>query len=267
MDIYVIMTEGYTDCALAEAILQRYMGYSQYRNKKDMPEKLQKQVGVYPGQMGELEPKDMPHFYCNGEKAVMVKVAKGFSEIAEKLVLILDAMLSAQEDDSEVKGVFIICDADLPSEGDNRKKIENDLEKTAGVTIESKDRMLIYEELKLCYEIHLIPQSGAGAVERLLLQILEHTRPELAGCARNYREAIMEDAFVKLRERWAKGAQKQELYADKVQLGAALAVLKPDRPIGYAVKDCMLEKKSREELMKIEEFKALYQRLERWLGR
>ncbi|MBP3489096.1 MAG: hypothetical protein J6K53_11935 [Roseburia sp.] len=266
MDIYMIMTEGYTDCALAEAVLQKYMGYCQYRAKGDMPVCLQKLVGVYPGELGELEPKDMPHFYHKGESAVMVKTAKGFSEIAKKLVLVMDAVLSAGDDDSAVKGVFIICDADLSPGMSNWQKLEADLEIMDGVELDREKGRISYEGLDLCYKIHQIPQKGEGAVEKLLLGMLGKIEPGLAECAGNYRSQIMDERFERLHRSWAKDRKVQEFYADKVQLGAALAVLKPDRPVGYAVKDCLVDSKKKQELMEIEEFQSLYQRLNDWLG-
>lgn len=266
MDIYMIMTEGYTDCALAEAILQKYMGYCQYRTKGDMPVCLQKLVGVYPGELGELEPKDMPHFYHKGENAVMVKTAKGFSQIAKKLVLVMDAVLSAGDDDSAIKGVFIICDADLSSKMSNWQKLEEDIEEIDGIKLDREKGSIFYEGLSLCYEIHQIPQTGEGAVEKVLLQMLEQIEPELAGCAGNYRSQIMDESFERLHTSWAKDKRVQEFYADKVQLQAALAVLKPDRPVGYAIKDCMVDRKKKQELMEIEEFKNLCRRLGEWLG-
>lgn len=266
MDIYMIMTEGYTDCALAEAILEKYMGYCQYRTKGDMPGCLQKLVGVYPGELGELVPKDMPHFYYKGEKAVMVKTAKGFSEIAKKLGLVMDAVLSAGDDASVVKGVFIICDADLSSKVNNCQKLEENLEDIDGMELDRKKGSISYEGLYLCYKIHQIPQTDEGAVEKLLLQMLGQIEPELAECAGNYRSRIMDERFERLHTSWATDRKVQEFYADKVQLGAALAVLKPDRPVGYAIKDCVVVKAKKQELMKIEEFESLYRRLEEWLG-
>ena len=131
--------------------------------------------------------------------------------------------------------------------------------------LDRKKGSISYEGLYLCYKIHQIPQTDEGAVEKLLLQMLGQIEPELAECAGNYRSRIMDERFDRLHTSWAKDRKVQEFYADKVQLGAALAVLKPDRPVGYAIKDCVVDSKKKQELMEIEEFKSLYQRLNNWL--
>lgn len=266
MDVYVIITEGYTDCALAEAVLQKYMGYQQYGKKGDMPECLQKLVGVYPGELGQLELKDTPHFFYKGEKAVMVKTAEGLTELPKKLEWILEALLSTEESISAVKSVLILCDADRKTQKSNLEKIEDALEHIPEMMLERGKGRLSYNELELSYEIHQIPQNGEGAVEKLLLEMLERIEPELAACAAAYREQIMDDAFEHIRGKWCRDKAVQEFYADKVQLGAALAVLKPDRPVGYAVRDCIVVKDRKQELMGTKEFSTLYQRMQRWLG-
>lgn len=210
MDAYVIMTEGYTDCALVEAILNHHMGYRQYRKKGDMPGCLQKLVGEYPGLLGELEVKDTPHFYYKGEKAVVVKTAQGFTNIVRKLVLVMDALLSA-DDASDVKGAIIICDADLPDKTNNRQRIEEELKRMEGISIDEKKGTLSYQDLEIEYDIYVVPQTGNGAVEKVLLQILGRMQSELAACSEEYRKRIMDETFAELRMRWAKDEEVKEL--------------------------------------------------------
>lgn len=260
MKVYVIITEGYTDCALIEAILHKYMKFEQYQNKNDMPDCLQRQVGKYPGALGELSRDDSPHFFHQGEIAVMVKTAKGISGIGKKISDILEGVLISDDADM-LKDVLIICDADLHTTMAREKEIERQLI-DAEIHVDAEHKTLQWDVLNMDYCIHVIPQSENGAVEKLLLQVADELYPELNRSAERYKTEIMGANHEKLRKDWATDVRTQEFYADKVQLGAVAAVLKPDRPIGYVVKDCLIRSSKLEDMKQIEEFRKLYEFLE-----
>lgn len=35
--LYILVAEGVTDCSLLEAVLEKYLGFVQYKNIKDLP--------------------------------------------------------------------------------------------------------------------------------------------------------------------------------------------------------------------------------------
>lgn len=257
MKVYVIITEGYTDCALIEAILHKYMGFEQYHNKNDMPDCLQRQVGKYPGALGEMDREDMPHFFCNEQTAVMVKSAQGVSGIGKKIYDVLEGVILSN-DAELLQGVLVICDADLHSAVMREKEIEQQFVDT-GIELDTENKTLRHDTLQMDYHVHVIPQNENGAVEKLLLQVAEKMYPELNCSAKAYRTEIMGDVHKVLRKKWASDEQIQEFYADKVQLGAVAAVLKPDRPVGYVVRDCLIRSSNLEDMKQIEEFRGLYE--------
>lgn len=57
---------------------------------------------------------------------------------------------------------------------------------------------------------------------------------------------------------WAKKASIQEFYSDKVQFGAISTVLKPDKPVRFAIKDKLIKKKYFDKYMALPEFKKLH---------
>ncbi len=58
---------------------------------------------------------------------------------------------------------------------------------------------------------------------------------------------------------WAKKKNIQEFYADKVQFGAISAVLRPDKPVRFSIKDKLIRKQYKNQYMEIPEFKVLYE--------
>ena len=60
------------------------------------------------------------------------------------------------------------------------------------------------------------------------------------------------------RKCWAKKDEIQEFYADKVQFEAISAVLKPDRPVRFAIKDKIIRKEYYDLYMQIPDFKKVY---------
>ena len=53
----------------------------------------------------------------------------------------------------------------------------------------------------------------------------------------------MQPEYAEIRKKcWAKKDEIQEFYADKVQFEAISAVLKPDRPVRFAIKDKIIRK-------------------------
>ena len=54
---------------------------------------------------------------------------------------------------------------------------------------------------------------------------------------------VMQPEYAEIRKKcWAKKDEIQEFYADKVQFEAISAVLKPDRPVRFAIKDKIIRK-------------------------
>lgn len=85
---YVLVAEGVTDCSFLEAILEKYLGFVQYENIKELPPLFFEMIGTYPLATGELRRQDSPTFYYRNEIGIAVKQAGGCSQIPVKVGLL-----------------------------------------------------------------------------------------------------------------------------------------------------------------------------------
>jgi len=260
MALHVIVAEGYTDCALLEAILEKYMGFQRYTNLNDMPEFFRKLVGQYPGSMGEMERRDMPHFFYKDNNKVTVKVAGGESKLANCIWEVLETWLLCGQE-NKFAGFLVFTDADKRSKETISLTFKKNYEKFE-IEYDPDQEEIFYEGKQYRHSIYVYPQCGYGAVEKILLLIAEYNYPELTKVSLQFRQQLEKEQFSGLRKKnWAKDSEIQEFYADKVQFGAIVAALKPDRPVGFAIKDNLIKKENQSGLMQIEEFQKLYQYL------
>ncbi len=61
-----------------------------------------------------------------------------------------------------------------------------------------------------------------------------------------------------IRNDFSKKEAVQEFYSDKVQFGAISTVLKPDKPIRFAIKDKLIKSEYLDKYMELPEFKDLH---------
>lgn len=260
MDLNIIVTEGYTDCALVEAIIENCLGFEKCENTKQLPDGFKGLVGIYPQPNGDMKRGDTPHFFRTDQKLVMVKSAGGQTNITKAIFNCVDT--------ANLSGIVQLPEYIIFTDADKKHKDEINREfarkfKEIDIIYESPYDSFICEQNKYQCDLYILPQKGQGAVEKVLLQIADKIYPEVTEKAAVYRNAIMEDDFQELRKKkWAKDTEIQEFYADKAQLGAITSVLKPDRPVGYAVKDELILKRKIDELKTIEEFNVLVKYLE-----
>ena len=253
MALYILIVEGYTDCALIEAILERNMGFCLYKNKNDMPILFQSLVKSYPSVTGNLNRTDMPHFYYCKDVNIIVKVAGGESNFSKNVEEVLQAAdLSGTE--KEINKFILFTDSDCK----NKWEIENLLKKR----YEEREIYYKIQEKKIAFlgreyehELYVYPNQGFGAVEKVLLAMTEKVYPELSDMSKEVRRKLFEKEFAEFRKsNWASEAKIQEFYGDKFQFGVITSALKPDRPVGFAIKDKIVKKEFLKELENVDEF-------------
>lgn len=252
---YVLIAEGITDCSLLEAILEKYLGYTQYEKVDHLPELFKDMIGKYPTGTGELKRQDSPTFYYKNNVGVAVKMAGGCSNLAKKVSSII-AIIDIRDEYKNFGGFLVFADTDTEDADHISEKLKDELEKDDLIY---QDNMVIAYDHKLSCKLHLFPTNGCGAIEKLLLECAKITYGELFDDALKYRECISDKKHEKLRkECWAKDKEIQEFYADKVQFGAISTVLKPDKPVRFSIKDKLIRTDYKASYMEIEEFKMLY---------
>ncbi len=252
---YILVAEGITDCSFLEAVLERYLGYKQYQNARELPPLFFEMIGQYPASSGKLQRQDSPMFFNKDHVSVAVKQAGGCSNIPAKVSLLVE-LIDKLEVYDKFGGFLVFSDTDLSTKheiiSDFRKKfLENDI-------ILEDESIKVYGRQIAC-GLYLFPMSGCGAVEKLLLECAEISYGQLYLAARKFREEIMQQEYQELRkECWTKNEAIQEFYADKVQFGAVSAVLKPDKPVRFAIKDKLIKAEYFDLFTKLPEFKNLY---------
>jgi hypothetical protein len=257
MALYVLVAEGYTDCALVEAILEKMMGFKRYGNMYDMPELFQKLVGNYPSSAGEMKREDMPHFYFKEGCEVVVKVAGGESKITKEVEHVIQAELLCA-DDQKIRRFLIFADADDKTTEGIISQFQNWYAKLQ-IDYKPRSETIIFEGEEYAHSIYIYPQRGIGAVEKILLEMTENIYPDLFEISFGFRSELMKAEFCDFRrENWVSEAVQQDFYADKVQFGSIASALKPDRPVGFAVRDKLIRKENMDKLNQMEEFRKLY---------
>lgn len=252
---YILIAEGIADCSLLEAILEKYLGFTQYQNVKELPELFRDMIGTYPASTGALRRQDSPVFYYKDTVGIAVKQAGGCSKIPVKISAL--AELIDKLDLFNVFGGFLVfCDTDL----NTREEIKADFVKKfrENEILFEHDR-LKFSEKEISCKLHLFPSNGVGAIEKLLLECTNILNAGLYQDAMEYRNKIMGDDYQEIRKTcWAKKEEVQEFYADKVQFGSISAVLKPDKPVRFAIKDKLITSSCFNMYMELPEFKELH---------
>ena len=83
--------------------------------------------------------------------------------------------------------------------------------------------------------------------------------PRSASSRRHRASSQSKSEYADIRKKcWAKKDAIQEYHADKVQFEAISAVLKPDRPVRFAIKDKIIRKEYYDLYMQIPDFKKVY---------
>lgn len=252
----ILVSEGVTDCSLLEVLLEKFLDFLPYHNLKDLPEIFRQMVGKYPNVNGGLNRQDSPTFYHNDQVSVAVKQANGYSNIPKKIAGLIE-VLEKEDLYAGFGGFLIFCDTDLKSKEEmieifRKAFLENDV-------LYENDALNVNDHTISC-KLHLFPEHGNGAVEKLLLDCASITYPFLCEDALAYRREIMQDQYSDLRKKhWAKDIDIQEFYADKVQFGAVSSVLKPDRPVRFTIKDEIFHRKYEQQYQKVTEFQLLMQ--------
>lgn len=260
---YILVTEGITDGSLIEAILEKYFGFVQFQNVGDLPDLFREMIGIYPAATGTLQRQDSPTFFYKNTIGVAVKQAGGRSKIPVKISLLTE-LIDKLEVYDEFGGFLVFCDSDLNTAAEIRadfvKKFRKDEIVFENDYIKSGMHQLICK-------LYLFPENGAGAIEKLLLDCINVSNNNLYQDALEYRNKIMSDRYRELRSScWVKNAAIQEFYADKVQFGAASAVLRPDKSVRFAIKDKLIIPEYFSGYMKLPEFRLLHTFLQDSLG-
>lgn len=256
---YILISEGITDCSLLEVIIEKFLCFKPYDNVKSLPDIFKQMIGRYPTLSGDLKRQDSPTFYFKDNIRIAIKQANGYSNIPQRVSSLIEII--EKEDFYEQFGGFLIfCDTDLKTREETKDiftKVfaENDVQY-------SNDKLEVYNHTIPC-SIHLFPENGNGAVEKLLLECANTTYDFLCNDANDFREKVMDERYDNIRKTcWAKKENIQEFYADKVQFGVVSAVIKPDRPVRFTIKDKIFHKAYLNEYKKLPEFKALLEFLE-----
>lgn len=254
---FVIITEGFTDSALVESVLEHCLKYKRYQNTSELSDLLRGMIGKYPGTLGELQRSDSPVFLHNGEKEidVAVKVAKGIEKIPVAIEGIYEsAFVNGRL--GELSGFILFTDSDAHTEDEILHMLIKEFEKKEMI-FHSERNSLVIENRSFSCPVYRIPAKKQGAVESVLLDCAKVTYPELYGVARRFKDAMFEEQFENVRRKWAKTSEIQKFYGDKVHFGAIATVLKPDRPVGYVVRDELVNRKNIEKMEGVEEFKGI----------
>ncbi len=258
-----LFVEGNTDKALIEVLVQKYFGFKEYKNLNDMPVLLARQVSYYPQPDGNLENKRRPSFLHRENECMMIEAVGGNGFFAERIAgrLMTVSLESVGEDDELV--IVVIQDRDLAKDEEKEKKLRSAL-KGKGLILE-KDA-LIYEEDSYSFFSCLIPFDKKGAVEALILDIADKTHHDLFEVSCGYKEKIEDERFTCYRDEWSKSVAHQKMYADKVQVGAITAVLKPDSSPAMMVRDKLIRKSNIDEIRDDSEIRKLIDFLEMVVG-
>ncbi len=212
-------------------------------------------IGKYPPSTGELKRQDSPTFYHKDNVSVAIKQTGGCSNIPIQISLLSEIIDKLDVYDT-FGGFLIFCDTDLK----NKEAIKEDFSKkfqSEGILFKN-NQLEIYGNPVPC-KLYLFPTSGVGAIEKLLLECSYISYNNLCQDAKEYRDKIMTDDYQELRKDcWAKKDSIQEFYSDKVQFGAISTVLKPDKPVRFAIKDKLIKKKYFDKYMALPEFKKLH---------
>ena len=252
---YILIAEGITDCSLLEAVLEKYMHYKTFSNVKELPELFQSMIGKYPTAQGELVRADSPVFYYKDSIGIAVKQANGCTKMATKACAIIDVIDQLGIYD-QLGGFILFEDTDEKTREEVVKTLqskmnENDMEYEEG-------NIRAYGHSIEC-KLYLFPHDGEGAIEKLLLECAKLSYELPAKDASDFRIRVLKDDYEEIRKKcWAKDKAVQEFYADKVQFGVVSAVLKPDRPVRFSIKDKLIREEYFNTYMQIKEFKMLY---------
>lgn len=252
---YILIAEGVTDCSLLEAILEKYLHFESFAKVDELPEVFKSMIGVYPSGLGELRRTDSPTFYHKDVIGIAVKQANGCSNLAAKASALIEII--DQLDNYDQFGGFLLF-------GDTDEKTEAEIKTLLMRTFKEREFDYAEDVIKayghtLTCKLHLLPSSGRGAIEKVLLKCVEKSYDALTKDAENFRTVVMQPEYADIRKScWVKNDEIQEFYADKVQFGAISAVLKPDRPVRFAIKDKIIRKEYYDLYMQIPDFKQLY---------
>lgn len=252
---YILIAEGITDCSFLEAVLEKYLGFEPFHNVRELPLLFSEMVGKYPTISGSLQRQDSPTFYYKDSIGIAIKQAGGCSKIPAKISLLTE-LIDKQEAYESFGGFLIFCDTDLHTKNEIEKEF---IQKFQADNISyEKGHIKLYEKEIIC-KLYLFPSSGTGAIEKLLLECTNLTYGTLHQDAQDFRNKIMSEQHENLRKKcWAKKEEIQKFYADKVQFGAVSAVLKPDKPVRFAIKDNLIKPEFLDLYMKLPEFNNLH---------
>ena len=249
------MAEGITDCSLLEAILEKYLGFVQYKNVNELPLLFQEMIGKYPAAAGELQRQDSPTFFHKDAVCVAVKQAGGCSKIPEKISLFVE-LIDKLESYDTFGGFLVFCDTDLNTKDEFKSDFSK---KLLANEIPFKNDYIEFLENQIICKLYLFPRVGVGAIEKLLLECSNISYNRLYQDAQEYRNKMMSEDYQELRKKcWAKKNAGQEFYSDKVQFGAISTVLKPDKPVRFTIKDKLIKSEYFDSYMKLPEFKELH---------
>ncbi|MCI8960053.1 MAG: hypothetical protein HFG62_13180 [Lachnospiraceae bacterium] len=252
---YILIAEGVTDCSLLEAILETCLGFVQYQKVSELPTLFREMIGKYPTATGELQRQDSPVFFHRNCVGVAVKQASGCNKIPSKIGMLAE-LIDKLDTYESFGGFLVFSDTDLKTKDEIREDFASKFQKDGLVF--GNDYLILDGNRMVC-KLYLFPTSGVGAVEKLLLVCADLSYGQLCQDARRYRDKIMSEEYRELRKKhWVKKEAVQEFYADKVQFGVVSAVLKPDRPVRFAIKDELIRKNFLDLYMGLDEFRELH---------
>ena len=193
---YILIAEGVTDCSLLEAVLEQYLQFSSFAKVDELPEIFKNMIGIYPSGLGELKRTDSPMFYYKDVIGIAVKQANGCNNLAAKASALIEII--DQLDVYDQFGGFLLF-------GDTDEKTEDEIKTLLTRTFKERDFDYTGDVIKadgheLTCKLHLLPSSGRGAIEKVLLKCVEKSYDTLTKDAENFKMVVMQPEYADIRK-------------------------------------------------------------------
>ena len=254
MKYVYLFVEGNTDKALIEALLTKHYKLQNYKNRNDMPRLISRQVENYPRSNGDLERNGRAAFLYSDHICVMLEQVGGKNRFAQRIEKRLVTASLESVDDDEKLIVVVIQDRDYDTDEHRIEELRNSFNRNK--IFWENDRISFKGEAYDFYE-YCLPFDKNGAVEGVILEVARKIHPDLWAEAEHFRQSIKGEKYKKYRKEWAATEKHQELYADKVHVGAITAVLKPDSSPAMMIMDKLIIIDKLSDIQSIEEIQKL----------
>lgn len=227
---YLIIVEGAHDIALIEKIL-RLNGVREKINSKDKLPDIWKKIipGEYPFDGDKLDRiTPIPSFLKNEELSVAIKNAGSDSEILK--VLYQTIKLMDIKDALQLRGIFLLCDADAKTAEEKREGLLSEEIESQECQIE-KDftQVILYKRHKVPLFTFIFPDNDRkGNLENLLLDTASIVYPDLLELAEDYVQKAAELPTCNL---------KRDQDKNKAKVGCITNAMKPGKANQVSIAD------------------------------